>query len=242
MSLIHTCMSHTHSRPMSWVSVCGVCDMFLYLFGSRQQGKSLERGRQRGESFPVCLAFFFFVAKSWKNVANVQLWAKYCCRHCHFLPSHSRGETNSTRTNPHILHVQVLNINNNGEERNTADLWLSMFITDDTPPPVCHNIKMKNNAWRSILFAVGLSGKQQSATSADPQIRITTTKHLSWKKCCASKPLQARSFSDERLVLSAGKNALVETAQRALHTVAGAVQIERSCCESRLCPVVSYGQ
>lgn len=44
-----------------------------------------------------------------------------------------RGETNSTRTNPHILHVQVLNINNNGEERNTADLWLSMFITDDTP-------------------------------------------------------------------------------------------------------------
>lgn len=129
-------MSHTHSRPMSWVSVCGVCDVFLYLFGSRQQEKSLERGRQKGESFPVCLAFFccqelkkmLQMCNFGQNTAVVTVT---------FYPAIQsqwwRGETNSTRTNPHILHVQVLNINSNGEDINTAGLCLSMFITDDIP-------------------------------------------------------------------------------------------------------------
>lgn len=93
------------------------------------------------------------------------------------------------------------------------------------------------------MFAVGLSGKQLSATSADPRIRITTTKASQLKEN-AVPPNRSKQgvFQKSAWCCQLGKNALVETAQRALHTVAGAVQIERSCCERRLLPVISYGQ
>lgn len=53
---------------------------------------------------------------------------------------------------------------------------------------------MKNNAWRSILFAVGLSGKQQSATSADPRIRITTTKASQLKEMLCLQTAPSKEF------------------------------------------------
>lgn len=133
---IHVCPTHTPDQCPGWVCVAYVMCFCICLEADNRERAWREGGREESP-FLFAWLFFFLLPRVEKMLQMCNFGQNTAVVTVTFYPAIQsqwwRGETNSTRTNPHILHVQVLNINNNGEERNTADLWLSMFITDDTP-------------------------------------------------------------------------------------------------------------
>lgn len=79
--------------------------------------------QQRDETLSIysslSAAYLAFVFEH-QEMKNIQLWVKYCTRHCNFLYSRliavKDERDKCTKTKRHILHVQeVLNHNNGGE-------------------------------------------------------------------------------------------------------------------------------